>query len=533
MSDLPPVVYALLVCGAAAGTFRWLRVGQREHYLAGSVTRFAWRWWRLHNINRLLLLLAIAATIGAAFNSWLALVVVAAALVGPLGLSHRGVTSKLAWTRRLLTIGFVTVALAAVALIITAAFDVSAVALAAVALVLPGLVDLSLLATKPIERILTRRWVHRARSKLDRIDPVRVAITGSYGKTTMKGYLRHLVSGTRSVMASPASFNNTAGLCRSVNEHLERGTEVFIAEMGTYGRGEIAAMVRWVQPSISVLTAVGPVHLERFGSLNTVVAAKTEIFATAATAIINVDLPLLEAEAARLEASGISVIRCSTGQAGSDQASSTDQAPNQAGSADQASNKDDGRRHADVYVCPENILLFGRELHAQLGPEALPINVACAIATAAVLGVSDEDITARLPTIPVPKHRRQLSVSNSGVTVVDDTYNSNPAGAAAALQMLADAEVNRRVVVTPGMVELGSEQFKENSEFARASTTGVADDFLIVGRTNRTALMHGAHDGTAVVRQMKDLTSAVKWVRENLQPGDGVLYENDLPDHYS
>ncbi len=521
MSGLHPVVYALLACGAAVAVFRWLRVGQREHYLAVSVTRFAWRWWRLHNINRLLLLLAIAATIGAAFISWLAFVVIAVVLIGPRGLSHRGVTSKLAWTRRLFTISFATVALVAAALIIAAAFDtgagvVSAVVLSAVALLLPGFVDLALLITKPIERFLTNRWVHKAHAKLDRIDPVRVAVTGSYGKTTMKGYLRHLVSGTRSVVASPASFNNTAGLCRTVNEHLERGTEVFIAEMGTYSRGEIAAMVSWVQPSISVLTAVGPVHLERFGNLNTVVAAKTEIFATATTAIINVDLDLLEAEAARLEASGISVIRCSAVSA---EAKLAEASPAEVGVV-------------DVYVCPEYISLFGRRLHAQLSPEALPINVACAIAAAFALGVSDEDIVARLPTIPVPQHRRQLSVSDSGVTVVDDTYNSNPVGAAAALQMLADADVNRRVVVTPGMVELGSEQFKENAEFARASTSGVADDFLIVGQTNRAALIDGAHNGTAVVRQMSDRAAAVKWVRENLKPGDGVLYENDLPDHY-
>ena len=107
--------------------------------------------------------------------------------------------------------------------------------------------------------------------------PVTVAITGSFGKTTTKLYVRHLVAGQRSVLASPASFNNTGGLARTLNEHLTPGTEVFVAEMGTYGPGEIRKMCAWVQPSIGVIVNIGPVHLERMRSLDGVVKAKAEI----------------------------------------------------------------------------------------------------------------------------------------------------------------------------------------------------------------------------------------------------------------
>ena len=104
-----------------------------------------------------------------------------------------------------------------------------------------------------------------------------VAITGSYGKTTTKQYTAHLLSGSFRVVASPASFNNRMGLARAINEQLAPGTEVFIAEMGTYGRGEIAELCTWIRPEVSAIVAIGPVHLERFKTEERIVSAKSEI----------------------------------------------------------------------------------------------------------------------------------------------------------------------------------------------------------------------------------------------------------------
>ena len=127
----------------------------------------------------------------------------------------------------------------------------------------PVLLDLALLITLPFERWAAPAWVHQAEQRLRAAAPVTVAITGSYGKTSTKQYVRHLVSGQRSVLASPASFNNTAGLARTLNEHLTPGTEVFVAEMGTYGPGEIRADVRVGGPQHRRHGDIGPVHLER------------------------------------------------------------------------------------------------------------------------------------------------------------------------------------------------------------------------------------------------------------------------------
>jgi len=178
---------------------------------------------------------------------------------------------------------------------------VSVVVAAGGALLVPVALDLALLLTAPIERRLAERYVVAARARLARVRPVVVAITGSYGKTSTKSHLAHLVGGSKTVVATPASFNNRAGLARSINENLTDGTEVFVAEMGTYGPGEIAELCSWCPPSIAVITAVGPVHLERFGTEERILQAKAEIMATASTVVLNVDDPRLSELAGTLK----------------------------------------------------------------------------------------------------------------------------------------------------------------------------------------------------------------------------------------
>jgi UDP-N-acetylmuramoyl-tripeptide--D-alanyl-D-alanine ligase len=352
----------------------------------------------------------------------------------------------------------------------------------------PVLVDSACAITEPLELRLGQKFVDQAKARLQSVRPTVVAITGSYGETSTKGYVAHLLAPSRSVVASPRSFNNRAGLARAVNENLVPGTEVFIAEMGTYGPGEIAELCEWIPPRIGVITAIGPVHLERFGSEDKIVEAKSEIFAKAEVAVLNVDDDRLRALADRLEAEGKRVIRCS----GADVAPMLD------------------------------------------GVDAPAGNVACAVAVALELGVPAEDIKELVKTLPTAANRLARSETDAGWTILDDTFNSNPAGAARALDALeaAAGEGKRRIVVTPGMVELGPRQDQENSVFARAAATR-ATDLVVVGHTNRKALLAGAAGGTAEVRAVDSREQAVAWVREQgLGPGDAVLYENDRPDHY-
>jgi UDP-N-acetylmuramoyl-tripeptide--D-alanyl-D-alanine ligase len=148
------------------------------------------------------------------------------------------------------------------------------------------------------------------------------------------------------------------------------------------------------------------------------------------------------------------------------------------------------------------------------------------------MGIPDEIVAQRLTNLPAIEHRGQVLVSQSGVTVIDDTYNSNPAGAASALETLGELDARRKAVVTPGMVELGHRQVAENRRLGFDASL-VADDLVIVGRTNKSALVTGSRDGNARVHFVSGREDAVRWVRQHLKAGDAVLYENDLPDHYA
>jgi UDP-N-acetylmuramoyl-tripeptide--D-alanyl-D-alanine ligase len=499
---------ACLVALLPAG-IRWLRVAQREHYLAGSCSRFALRWWGRTPLNQLLALVALAGVVLCAHWPLAALGTALVVIVGPWGLSLRGRTSALVWTRRLRVLAAVWIVLQAGIATASAVLGVSVVVAACGTFLVPVIVDLALLVTTPVERHLASRYVAAATTRLGRIAPIVVALTGSYGKTSTKSHVAHLVGGSRRVVATPASFNNRAGLARSINEHLTPGTEVFVAEMGTYGPGEIAELCRWCPPSIAVITAIGPVHLERFGTEERIVQAKAEIAATASAVVLNVDDPRLRdvADSLSQESSTRRIVRV---------ASERDADVRLVRVADGVTVSVAGQVVAEGVAVPSSVQLT---------------NVGCAFAVALELGIPVSTLIERLEGLRAVDHRLSNATSPNGVVVIDDTFNSNPAGANSALRLLADSgTTGRRVVVTPGMVELGRRQRGENTRFAEA-TSAVATDLVVVGRTNRRALREGASPSVNEL-DVSTREEAVAWVRSNLSSGDAVLYENDLPDHY-
>jgi len=308
------------------------------------------------------------------------------------------------------------------------------------------------------------------------------------------------LDGTRRTVASPASFNNRMGLARAINESLIPGTEVFIAEMGTYGPGEIRELCDWIPPKVAAIVAVGPVHLERFKTEERIVSSKAEILAKAEVGVICVDNPLLAALAEE-KAESMEIIEVSTGR--------------------------DGR----VQVGEGAVRVDGRVIAP--GPEhVFGANLAVAIGICVALGVDVDGLAQQIATLPIAEHRQSITLSEIGFSIIDDTFNSNPAGARRGLELLQEVgKDGRLVVVTPGMVELGPAQDKENKQFASA-VSQVADQLFIVGNTNREALLEGSANGRASVTVVAAREDAVTWVRGNLGPGDAVLYENDLPDHY-
>ncbi len=519
------VTVGCCVAACVPAGMRWLRVAQREHYLAGSVARFAGRWWRSTAAN---VSLAVAALVAAVVSiRWpLAGVVVAAVVVaGPLGLSLRGRSASLVWTRRLIRLAVIWGLLEVVVVVAGVISGLASVLAVVAVLAVPLLVDAACAIASPLEYSLSAHFIDDASDRLRRVAPKVVAVTGSYGKTSTKGHIAFLTRPDFTVMATPASFNNRAGLARAVNEQLADGTEVVVAEMGTYGPGEIADLCRWCPPDIAMITAIGPVHLERFGSEDRIVEAKAEILEPARDVVLPIDDPRLAALADRAESQGKRVLRCST----------TDRSADVCVLSDHAA-------HQMTVLVHGTVVAEGVELPVGVQP----LNLACAIGGALALGVDPGSVGDRLGKLPPVQHRLQAVRSDSGVAILDDTYNSNPAGASAALRALALARADgdpgsdhggrprRSVVVTPGMVELGERQFDENRRFG-AAIASVASDLVVVGRTNREALLEGA--GSVVGSGLRIVVlphreEAVEWVRGQMEPGDVVLYENDLPDHY-
>jgi len=506
LSPLTLSTYAVALVAGALADYRWLRLAQREHYQPGRVTAIALLWVTRRPVN-LLLWLAAAALTGLAVG-WpvLALPALGVLAAWPLGLSTRPRTAPLRLTPRLWRL-----------LAVQAAFWVAAAVLlgpvgaAAAVLLAAPLCDLSLAVLQPVEAALAARFVRQAREKLRRVAPAVVAITGSYGKTSTKQYAAHLLAGSRNVVASPASFNNLMGLSRTVNERLAPGTEVFVAEMGTYGPGEIRRLCETFRPTVAAITTIGEAHLERMGSRETIVRAKSEIVEGAEVAVLNVDVPELAALADRIEGRQ-RVVRCSVA----------------------------GHPAAGVVVSPAaaatRVCLGGEDLgEVVLPPGSHEINVAVAVGIADALGMPHAALARALRSLPAVDHRATVHRTDGGPTVIDDTYNANPPGAAKAVataRTLA-GERGRVWVVTPGMVELGSVQFERNSALGESVASVPGSVLAVVGRTNRRALLHGAraYPG-AEVRCFESRQDAVAAVANGTGPADVVLYENDLPDHY-
>ena len=515
MTALSAVALGASALSILCADLRWLRVAQREHYLPGAAVRFAWRWWVSTPVNIGLGVVGLAFAGAAAIVPGAAIGAAVVVAAGPIGLGLRGRTSRLAWTRRMSQVALVTVALQGTAVALAGAFAglagaVPAAAISAIAS--PLFVDAALSVLQPFENLLAQGYVRRAEAVLARVQPLVVGITGSYGKTTTKNYVAYLLSGERSVLASPRSFNNRAGLSRTVNEQLATGTDVLVAEMGAYGPGEIAALCSWLRPEVAVITSVGPAHLERFGSLDRTLDAKAEITSKARVVVLNVDDGRLDGLAKHLDASH-KVVRASGTDAG----------------ADVAVLAHEEGLELRVAGKPSGVALL-----AAGTPAPIRTNAACAAAVALELGVPPEAVARRLGSLPSVPNRLQPYRAEGGYLVLDDTFNANPAGARHALEVLGrEAPAGRRVLVTPGMVELGKSQSAENAAFAETAAR-VATEVVIVGRTNRAALLAGC--GREVpgppVKLVGRREEAVAWARAQLGPGDAVLFENDLPDHF-
>jgi UDP-N-acetylmuramoyl-tripeptide--D-alanyl-D-alanine ligase len=373
-------------------------------------------------------------------------------------------------------------------------------------------------ALAPLQRRINARFERAAIEKLRSVAPRVIGITGSYGKTTTKVCIGAVLSEQLRTLTTPASFNSRLGVIRTINELLEADHEAFVVEMGMYRKGDIAELCELVHPEIGVLTAIGPVHLERLGSIEAIADAKSELpraLPSGGRLIANGDDVRVREIAARVDVETVLY--------GLD-ADDADVRAEQITLAD-------GRTRFELVIGDRRA-----EVSAGLLGRHNVSNLLAAAAVGEVVGIPIERIAAGLSKVAPPEHRlAPIPNPRAGIIVIDDAYNSNPAGAAAALEVLGGHPAKRRILVTPGMVELGDEEAALNERFGRQAAD-VCDHVILVGPERTKPIARGLREGGLdpdAITIVRDIAEATKVLGGLTRSGDVILFENDLPDMYA
>ncbi len=371
----------------------------------------------------------------------------------------------------------------------------------------------------PLETAIQNGFKRQARRRLrDRSDLTVVGITGSYGKTSTKFITAELLRQRYNVYATPSSYNTPMGLCLAVNEHLRPEHQVLVLEYGIRYPGDMDELCDIAAPDTSVVTTVGVAHLETMGTQDRIATEKGRLVERTVPdgpAILNVDDDRVAAMAERAPGP---VWRVSTEGHPDADLTATDIRYDTTGTTFEVTD-DTGT------AVPFQTQLLGR--HNVL-------NVLLAVAVGRSMGLRLRQMAHAARRIEPIEHRLQLRQQN-GVTIIDDAFNSNPVGARNAVEILSEMEGNRRVIVTPGMVELGEQQWDENEALGRFIAQHDLDLVALVGDDQTAPIQEGLSSAQFPEERVKvfsGLSEAQEFLTPHLEAGDVVLYENDLPDQY-
>ncbi|MDE6528167.1 MAG: UDP-N-acetylmuramoyl-tripeptide--D-alanyl-D-alanine ligase [Muribaculaceae bacterium] len=428
----------------------------------------------------------------------------------------------LVWTSRAKRIYGVMLALAAIA---AAGFGIAfgMKALCVTLMLLLVISPVALLAAndilRPVEKSINRKYYNEAASILASMPGLKiVGITGSYGKTSTKHYLNRILQEHFSTTMTPGSFNTTMGVIRTVREYLQPYNEVFIVEMGAKQPGDIKEICDLVHPSIGIITAVGEQHLESFKSIENVQRTKFELadaLPQDGTILVNNDFEF----AANRPVGNTNCMRYAVSHPEGCDFSATDIEYSPTGTK---------------FTVTGKSMANPLELYTKLVGECNVSNLLAAVIVALKLGVPADKIKYAVSQIEQVEHRLNMKRTPGGITIIDDAFNSNPQGSKMALEVLAMMKPGKRIVITPGMIELGELQHKANMEFGH-HIARCADVAIIVGQYNRDAILEGISEeglNPDNVHTTDSFNEAQALLQTIAAPGDTVLYENDLPDTF-
>lgn len=377
---------------------------------------------------------------------------------------------------------------------------------------------LALIINTPIEKAVYNHYKAMALEKLHSNKSLKIiGITGSYGKTSCKNILNDILSIKYNTLATPKSINTFNGLIMTINNKLSKFDDVFIAELGAYVEGEINRLCDLVTPKYGIITSIGLAHLETFGSEEAIIRGKME---------------LIE----HLPHDGIGVL-----------------------------NKDDPKQlnyniknnckilwigidNKDVDVHASNIKIEGMKttfdvifkndnkkykFETKLLGRHNVYNILSALALGYEFGISIKDLQIAVKRAKLIEHRLSLN-KFANFYQLDDAYNSNPVGAKGALDVLSLVD-GYKVVVTPGMIELGEKEYDLNKEFGK-QISEVADLVILIGEKQTKPIYDGLIEKNypkSKIKILKDVRDSYKLINSLKEENIYALYENDLPDTYN
>ena len=385
-------------------------------------------------------------------------------------------------------------------------------------LLLPLRAALAGLCVLPLEKLIQTLYLRDARRILAaRPDLIKIGITGSYGKTSVKFILGTILAEKYQTLVSPASFNTPMGLTKVIRTELLPSHQVFVAEMGARHTRDIRDLCRLVHPRYGVLTSVGPQHLDTFHSIDNIRETKYDLMRAVPEdgCCFFPDDGGICLELYRR--TGKPRMLCGMEKRGEVDVW-----------AENVSVSSEGCRFrlctAEGSVDCQTELLGGHSVQ----------NILLASSVALRLGMSLRQIARGIARLRPVEHRMQLIRRPGGVTMIDDAFNSNPRSAEAALNILKDFQP-RRIIVTPGMVELGDEEAEFNRRFGRQMAACV-DLAVLVGRRRTGPIREGLREAgfpEENIHTAASLNEATALLRTLTRAGDTVLFENDLPDNYN
>ncbi|WP_239805478.1 Mur ligase family protein [Croceicoccus hydrothermalis] len=374
----------------------------------------------------------------------------------------------------------------------------------------------------PLQERENEGYIAEARDKLARLDPRRIGITGSFGKTTTKHIFAEVLAVSGPVFYSKGSINTVLGLTRHIRERLQFSHRYFIAEMGAYGIGSVARLCRFVKPDFGIVTAIGDAHTERFGSVENIAKAKSE---------------LVEAVCAN---GGVSLVATQVMDYEPFRAL-RDAHPAQVVTVGPEEDADIRIESAELHEADWHIVLDDRReggfgslaYELPLLGEHNVMNSALAVAAAAVI---DPTVARRIalvtPDVEQVPHRLQKRESQGEALVLDDAYNANEQGfrnAVSVLAELARQRGGRAILVTPGIAELGMEHDRVHAALGEY-TAGHADIVYAVNPSRIESFTAGLRKAGKEPHEVDSFAEARAALEKIATAEDVILYENDLPD---